>query len=329
MAGGDAPAADAGVQLAAPPSGAAALAGPATLAQTGALSSFRGFEVSEVLNDDPMTKSIALLGRFEGKPDNAVVLLARKPFDKASAGLLASEGMALAPDFCNDIYSKYVGRPAPELSQVTVDVIYPATEKHVQKHRAQKRQMVVETPELYERVVLPYIQAVPPARMQWVYNVLERKKEVERLIFEDPDPRVGFMLHPDLKWDQAQVEHLYCLALVHRRDLPCLRALTAEELPLLENVRDKGCQAIQERFGVPRSALRVFLHYQPSYYHLHVHFAHVSNVGAGAVAGKAVLLDEVVDTIKTFGSDAYRRKTLTYVLGEADDLWRLLGGKGQ
>lgn len=42
--------------------------------------------------------------------------------------------------------------------------------------------------------------------------------------------------------DQSQVDQLYCLALVHRRDLPSLRALTAEELPLLENVRDKGCQ---------------------------------------------------------------------------------------
>ncbi len=28
---------------------------------------------------------------------------------------------------------------------------------------------------MYERTVLPYIQAIPPARLQWVYNVLERK----------------------------------------------------------------------------------------------------------------------------------------------------------
>ena len=25
--------------------------------------------------------------------------------------------------------------------------------------------------------------------LQWVYNVLEHKKEVERIIFEDPDPK--------------------------------------------------------------------------------------------------------------------------------------------
>ena len=40
--------------------------------------------------------------------------------------------------------------------------------------------------------------------------------EVDRLLFDDPDPDMGFMLHPDLKWDQTQPQSLYCLALCHR-----------------------------------------------------------------------------------------------------------------
>jgi len=39
---------------------------------------------------------------------------------------------------------------------------------------------------------------------------------VDRLLFDDPDPDMGFMLHPDLKWDQTQPQSLYCLALCHR-----------------------------------------------------------------------------------------------------------------
>lgn len=321
----------------------------AVAAAHGRLSSFAGFQVVEVLNEDPLTKSLAVLGRFPGSTDQAVLLLNRKPFDKAflsedqeqeavqaasgegpgaggaRVGLLGSR-LLLTADFANDIYSKYVGHPPPEHSAITVDLIYPATDKHVAKHRAQKRIMITETPEMYERTVLPYIRAIPPARLQWVYNVLERKKEVERLIFEDSDPQLGFMLHPDLKWDQQAVDQLYCLALVHRRDLPCLRALDTEALPLLENVRDKGCKAIQERYGVPASQLRLFVHYQPSYYHLHVHFVHVSVASHGTSAGKAIVLDDVIDNIKTFGGDYWRRRTLTYTLGEADELWRLLAG---
>lgn len=41
--------------------------------------------------------------------------------------------------------------------------------------------------------------------MQWVYNILEKKAEAERVIFEDTDPQLGFTLLPDLKWDQKQV----------------------------------------------------------------------------------------------------------------------------
>lgn len=44
-----------------------------------------------------------------------------------------------------------------------------------------------------------------PFIRQWVYNILEKKAEVERIVFEDPDPDVGFVLLPDFKWDQKQV----------------------------------------------------------------------------------------------------------------------------
>lgn len=40
---------------------------------------------------------------------------------------------------------------------------------------------------------------------QWVYNILEKKAEADRIVFEDPDPRDGFVLLPDFKWDQKQV----------------------------------------------------------------------------------------------------------------------------
>lgn len=41
--------------------------------------------------------------------------------------------------------------------------------------------------------------------LQWVYNILEKKAEADRIVFEDPDPQVGFVLLPDFKWDQKQV----------------------------------------------------------------------------------------------------------------------------
>lgn len=43
---------------------------------------------------------------------------------------------------------------------------------------------------------------------QWVYNILDKKAEADRIVFENPDPSDGFVLIPDLKWNQQQVKAL-------------------------------------------------------------------------------------------------------------------------
>lgn len=41
---------------------------------------------------------------------------------------------------------------------------------------------------------------------QWVYNILDKKAEADRIVFENPDSSDGFVLIPDLKWNQQQVK---------------------------------------------------------------------------------------------------------------------------
>jgi m7GpppX diphosphatase len=64
---------------------------------------------------------------------------------------------------------------------------------------------------------------------------------------------------------------------------------------MLENVRNRGLHALKQRFGVAAENVRVYLHYLPSYYHLHVHFAHTElDLGHGVALGHAHALDDVV-----------------------------------
>jgi len=53
---------------------------------------------------------------------------------------------------------------------------------------------------------------------QWVYNILEGKLEAERVLYNDPDPENGFVLLPDMKWEQQDHESLYLLAITHREE---------------------------------------------------------------------------------------------------------------
>lgn len=102
---------------------------------------------------------------------------------------------------------------------------------------------------------------------------MEHKAEQETIIYEDRDSDSGFVLVTDLKWDGHR-DTLKLLALPFRK-IKSLRELNASHLPLLKNIRDAGIKAISEKFNVPASQLRIYLHYQPSYYYLHVHFCNL------------------------------------------------------
>ncbi|DBB15780.1 TPA: hypothetical protein ACH3X3_003981 [Trebouxia sp. C0006] len=162
---------------------------------------FNGFQVEKVLGESDRTKFVAVLGRWTSKPDQAVVLLSRRPFDTAGVQGLLETSLESELLFQNDVYSKYTSMLAPAHGAITVDIIYPASEKHISKYSMQKFVMVAETSVMYSEKVLPFIQALPASSIMWVYNVLEKKAEADRLLFEDPHPTQGFMLHPDLKWD--------------------------------------------------------------------------------------------------------------------------------
>jgi hypothetical protein len=78
-----------------------------------------------------------------------------------------------------------------------VEVIAPASAKQVARSRPQRGNFIAEreTPELYKTVTEPYIQALEPRATLWVLNLLNRTKEVERMLYNDPDETKGFLLN--------------------------------------------------------------------------------------------------------------------------------------
>lgn len=59
------------------------------------------------------------------------------------------------------------------------------------------------------------------------------------------------------------------------KKIKSLRELNGSHLALLKNIRDAGTAAISKKFNIPASQLRIYFHYQPSYYYLHVHFCYL------------------------------------------------------
>ncbi|XP_077387525.1 m7GpppX diphosphatase [Festucalex cinctus] len=272
-----------------------------------------GFQTTTVLSDSAREKTIFVHGKLAEQ--NAVVILEKTPISEDTLSEIFTAS-TLTLDIRNDIYSTYRLQAPPHLNEMKVTVVCPATEKHVKKYQRQESFLVEETADDYQSITLPFIQK-QSFSVQWVYNILEKKAESERIVFEDPDPKLGFVLLPDFKWDQKQLDNLYLIAITHRRNIKSLRDLTSEHLPLLQNILQKGKEAILQRYGLPASKLRVYLHYQPSYYHLHVHFTKLGYEAPGCGVERAHLLTDVIQNLHS-DPDYYKTRTMSFSL-RADD----------
>ena len=78
-------------------------------------------------------------------------------------------------------------------------------------------------------------------------------------------------------------------------------------------------EAINQRYGVGPDKLRIYVHYQPSYYHFHVHFTHIDYEAPGCGVEKAHLLLDVIENIE-MDTNYYERKTLSFVIRDLDKL---------
>ena len=290
------------------------------------LASLEKFSLKRILMEDTDKKLAFVEASVRGSQDPAVLVLEKLPWTNEDvAGALSGETGA-RQEFNNDIYGQYGLSVKSEFNRIKCNIIHPATQKHIEKYLASPLHLVLETPELYQAVTLPHIQS-EQFSLQWIYNVLDHKKEVERIIFEDPDPETGFILAPDFKWSGESVADMYCLAIIHKRGIKSLRDLNRSHLPLLNNIKQSCLKAVKDKYGLKSSEVRMYFHYQPSYYHLHVHVTSVHFTPPASGCDKSHLLDSVISNIE-IDPCYYQKATLSFVVREKEKLFEKLKDTG-
>jgi len=294
------------------------------------LQSFESFKLTRVLNAGK--EMVSLLGSFppqdgkEADGTSAVVLLKRRKIEENEIPALSSGETQLTLDVQNTCYGFYkaVNLTLPQHFDATV--IQPAKQWHIDKYSKQPKILFRETPELYDAITKPYIASHPATDIGWLHQILKKEKEVERILFEDTDSEVGFMFNAfapaekvreDIKNDP---ETFQALVLVNRSDLTSIRSLEPAHLPLLRNIQTKVCAYATTNLGISSSHLRLFFHYKPTYFHLHVHVVHVGH--EMYINEKDYRLEDVIQNIELMGN-YYQRATLPYTLGTNDELFVL------
>lgn len=190
--------------------------------------------------------------------------------------------------------------------------------------------MVIETSSIYEQKIRPYMERQrEEGRLNWVWNIIEGKTEVEDVIYRTRLGEAGdegFLLLPDLNWDRKTRESLHLLALVERKDIWSLRDLRKKHVPWLQHMRDKILDSTVKMYeGLERDQLKAYVHYQPTYYHFHIHIVHVAlEAGATQATGKAIGLESIMAQLESMAGDedaGMDSITLHYTVGEASELW--------
>lgn len=300
------------------------------------------FQLERVLDSDPVMHRIVLLGTLPTLPtDNkddhldrspAIISLQKTHFSIVSAFPVSRAVEAISSFQLieqNDIYSEgmawTVATSTGRDPDIKVSIVMNATPLHIAKKTRQKQFLIRETPEIYRNIVLPYVRTISPERTQWAINILAHKTEADKILFEDPSPTDGFVVLPDFKWDCTTVSQLYLVALVHASEIKSLRDLRKCHLKLLKSIRREVARVSMEKWGVGQDSLRLFIHYQPSYYHLHVHAITLEMEGwKGMAVAHAHLLDDVISLLETETEGVFDRMTLTYAITELHPLSELL-----
>ncbi|KAI9827254.1 MAG: hypothetical protein M1832_005392 [Thelocarpon impressellum] len=288
------------------------------------------FQLIRILNQDQAGRRLTLLGKLQAAEAIMVFERTALPTSEALVSPLPSTVQYLRNLGHNDIYAWYLASspPSAETPDLKINLIWPATQRHVQKYERQGVKVVTETKDVYAQDVRPWVEKQRgEGRLDWVYNILDGRTEVEDVILRDEGgekPDEGFLLLPDLNWDRKTLPSLHLLALVFRRDIWSLRDLQKAHVPWLTAMRRKIIDAVTTLYpSVGADELKLYMHYQPTYYHFHVHVVHAAlDPGATQATGKAFGLENTLAWLAGLPDGAgLADVSLTYTLGDRSPLW--------
>ena len=184
----------------------------------------------------------------------------------------------------NDIYEKY--EATAELSGELIIC------NDVTKMKRTERKIVRETYEEY----IKSLQKRDPNKDKWIYNIIEGISEQELILYRDE----YCIVIPTYMWDSVNLDKLHILCLPTDLTLRSIRSLTAKHIPLLEHMKKVTLETIKNIYGIDECYLKMFFHYEPSTYHLHIHFVNISHSDARSSVEYSHELNNVIFNLSIY-----------------------------
>ena len=248
-------------------------------------------------------------------------------------------------------------------ARFNMEVIWPASERQVQRKRRADFILFEEDVETYRNLVAPFVEEQAD-KTTWIDKVCRQEKERERCLYNNDD----FVVVVDTKWqnhariaiwdasiassqedgeshllsfDEATfyareraewygapwTRDLYLLAIAKDPKLKSIRDLRGEAgAAICEAMARELLTAAERVYGVPAHKCRVFFHYHPQFYRLHAHCNRIEYVNPGCEVERAHLLSTVAANLRIAEGYYADNAILTYKLRKGEKLHKLLLG---
>jgi hypothetical protein len=231
--------------------------------------------------------------------------------------------------------------------------------------RTGERRLITETPEMHRsQPMQAYIsKEVNRPCKQWIHEVLDCRREAERVKLRTPDfvllpdvecaskrprqdqvmmstlitPNTGSTHHTDffikdtdtrkqwrMKRTPPPAHCLHWLAVATDTNLRTLRDLRGCHADMIQTLYTKTCQRIHEETGIDTRQIMAYVHYPPSVYQLHVHFKHMAGSGLSHDTLRMHPLPSIINNLK-IDPDYYAKSRLQMPVYVHSDLYAALG----
>jgi len=133
---------------------------------------------------------------------------------------------------------------------------------------------------------------------KWIYNILDGISEQNKILYQDDK----IVICPNYTWDEIDMLKMHILTFPKDKSIHSIRDLHSFHLELLNWIKEKTYQTIKLIYGFDSNIIKVFLHYAPSTYHLHVHFVLISNKETNSSVEYSHNLSNVIENIKIYSN---------------------------
>lgn len=189
----------------------------------------------------------------------------------------------------NDIYEKYEAK-----AEISGELIVC---KDVTQMKQRVKKLVQEDYETY----LQTLEKRDVKKDIWIYNIIDGISEQESILYRD-DKCIVFI---NYFWDGKDVDKLQLLCMPLDKNIRSIRSLDASHISLLEHMKTVTLNVIREKYGLEEGYIRMYFHYEPSTYHLHIHFVNTASNHLHSSVEYSHELNNVMFNVKMM-SDYYK-----------------------